>query len=230
MELEAGALEAHMLAHEANAHCLVCGKITPALHFSSLWNELIDKRFDMQKKHATIVDTPTITSVFTGNLSIQSMTFHELSGFDEDTFAFYGGEDFDFGIRCRNQQIRIMHVPEAAALHYERPYNRVMFMRHLQWAAVSMAVLLNKHRNLVNNDFAFKGFPCALPGIYNPGGKQWKNVIKRILCTPPLLEMGFIIIGVFGWGNTGTIALKPAMFLKQLYYERNLARAIKALM
>ena len=61
-----------------------------------------------------------------------------------------------------------------------------------------------------------------------PEGKNGKMPLSGFSARLHLLEMGFIIIGVFGCENMRTIILKPAMLLKRLYYERNLARAIKA--
>ena len=228
MELQAGFIDGHVKAHEEFPNCVVSGRIVSARNSTIIWNILLDERFDLHEKHvAKSPDNLEFTCVFTGNLSLKRDIFRKLGGFDEVTFTYYGGEDFDFGIRCCKAGITIVHAHFAVARHFERDVNRRNFAEKTRWAAASMIVLLNKHKKLVLSEPSLAGFPCPLPGVYKPARKTWKAIIWKIFLFPPFLEIG-LWMAEFLWRYLNLdIARKIARICSAYYYQRYLCAATK---
>lgn len=228
MELKPGFIEGHLNAHEKWPNAVVVGRIDSACDQNSIWNDLVDRRFDLMKKHVSrsLEDLP-FTCTFTGNLSVKKNNFNKIGGFDDKTFGYYGGEDFDFGIRAKAFGIRIVYAEEASALHHEDRMVRKKFMAKIRWAAFSMVNLLNKHKRLVLEEPAMTGFPCSLPGVYTPGGKSWKEMVKKILKTPPVTE-AILWLADSAWrffSKSG--GMKLARVGNRFYYERHLCHAVE---
>jgi hypothetical protein len=82
----------------------------------------------------------------TGNVSTPRAVLNEVGGFDEQ-FAIYGMEDIELGYRIERHGSRIMHGPEAKALHQYFPTCR-QFIQRCEQAGYSLGKLIELHPEL----------------------------------------------------------------------------------
>ncbi|NLG17382.1 MAG: glycosyltransferase [Fibrobacter sp.] len=226
MEVEPSFFEAHEKSHNQGL-CVVSGCIKAAAKYTGLWNTVIDSRFDLRDDKLNINRPQSFTSVFTGNMSVLKKTFNRMNGFDEVTFSYYGGEDFDFGIRCIQEGIPISYCADAVALHHEKKWTKKTFCDYTRWAAYSMAILVNKHRALLLHDPAMKGFPCRIPGIYEPKQNSIKLAVKRILQTGICYNALFYSATLLWLVGNKKKAIDLVLLSRRMLYERVLQRAIE---
>lgn len=225
MEIEDGFIEEHKKLHAGN-RCVVSGCIKAAGNYKGLWNTIIDSRFDLRDDKIDRIKQPSFTTVFTGNMSILKQTFMEMNGFDEVTFSYYGGEDFDFGIRCIEKGLPIYYCGNAVAVHHEKQFTMKSFLNYNRWAAYGMAALIKKHKDRALADPAMVGFPCDIPNIYYVQQNPIKGTVKRILQIKVFVETGFYF-ALFFWSiGIKELAVTIALFSRKLLYEKYLQKAI----
>jgi glycosyltransferase involved in cell wall biosynthesis len=150
-------------------NCVLCGAIKSNSVSPTLWNTLIDQRFELRNKY--LLKNPNdvpFTGVFTGNIAIPAKTFQNVGGFDENTFSFYGGEDFDFGLRCIKNEIQIVYCCDAIATHNEKTYSTSLYLRNLKVTSYSMILIIQKHKSFVMQQPEMKHFDVFLPGLFTP--------------------------------------------------------------
>jgi GT2 family glycosyltransferase len=114
-----GCLGAHAAAHAAYQNALVLGSYPSAPHATEDYFHLLMRGW--WQRHFSELDRPghrlRYTDVLTGNMSIRAEDWKRLGGLDTDFAEAH--EDYEFGIRVFQSGMEIIHVPKAAALHYE---------------------------------------------------------------------------------------------------------------
>jgi glycosyltransferase involved in cell wall biosynthesis len=184
--------------HKSNPGCLLVGKIVSEGDETSLWTSVVDMRFDLHQKHLNVdpLNLP-FYCVTTGNVSISRELFLKVGGFDEVLFVEYSGEDFDFGKRCADHDIRIAYCHGALAVHHERAYSLGGLKRKLRYFASGIIKLLNKHRDILSDYDNFRSFPVRLGRTHVPEQSTARLLMKKLLCLPPFLEAAGIVAQLF---------------------------------
>lgn len=185
MELSYDYLREFTAAHQSRPDAVLVGRIEPALAKDSLWNILHDARFESQQKKAAEnpADLP-YTCLFTGSLLVPRMFFEKIGRFDQITFSHYGGEDFDFGLRCRDAGIKLGYAEKARAIHKQNKVGFNQYLKKAIWEAKSLAGFLAKHRALLANESVRWEFLGEMPGFEVKLSTPGKQAIKRILSLP----------------------------------------------
>lgn len=185
MELSCNYLLEFMAAHQGRPDAVLVGRIEPAPAKDSLWNTLHDSRFGYQQKKAA--ENPSdlpYTCLFTGSLLVPRMLFEKIGRFDQITFNHYGGEDFDFGLRCRDAGIKLGYAEKARAIHKQNKVGFNQYLKKAIWEAKSLARLLAKHRALLANESVRWEYLGEMPGFEVKLSTPGKQAIKRILSLP----------------------------------------------
>lgn len=201
------------------------GAIESSSGGKTLWNALDDSRFDLHREQtADAPDRPPFTAFFTGNLAMEGRAFRELGGFDQETFSFYGGEDFDLGLRCINSGFRIVHTPAALAYHHDEKIGYGRYLARCRWSAASMARFVGKHPKVAERpDF----LEIESGPLRNTAARPaWRGLIVRALMVPPLAEALMAAADVLWRVGMKRIALGLAGFAKRFLFNRRLARAL----
>lgn len=226
MEITPGFLKTHYEKHQMGSDLVVIGKIEPALNIKSLWNVVLDRRFINQTiSSMKNPDDLDFTSVFTGNLSVKRTTFEILGGFDELTFANYGGEDFDFGIRCIEHGVKIKYAPDALAYHHENKMTLKRFLEKQAWSAASMVNLVKKHPKLAARP-RFLEINCSVPWKIAEQSVWWKIKVKKMLMVPPLMEILLLFAEYFWNMGAKSLGLQMALWGSRFYYQRHFCQAV----
>lgn len=201
------------------------GAIESSSGGKSLWNALDDSRFDLHREQTAVApEGPPFTAFFTGNLAMEGRAFRELGGFDQETFSFYGGEDFDLGLRCINSGFRIVHTPAALAYHHDEKIGYGRYLARCRWSAASMARFVGKHPKVAERpDF----LEIESGPLRNTGNRPgWRTLPVLIFMTPPIAELMLAVAQGLWITGLSRMALALAAFSKRFYFNRHLARAL----
>lgn len=224
MTVAPGAVAAHVRALDGGNDVSV-GAIEPGAVHRGLWNALDDSRFALQRDQASGASGPTFTAFFTGNLAVRAEAFRRLGGFDQETFRFYGGEDFDMGLRCLNAGLRVVHTPAALARHHEEEMGYRRYLARCRWSAASMAVFLKKHPSILKEHPDFMEIESG-PLRNTVTRPWWRSAMAMMLMTPPVAELAMAAVQAAWGAGIGRLALDLAAFARRFYFNRWLAWAL----
>jgi glycosyltransferase involved in cell wall biosynthesis len=224
MEVVAGAKKEHCRTLAGGCEVSI-GAIESSSKGKSLWNALDDSRFELHRDQASGPSGPPFTAFFTGNLAIRREAFRELGGFDQLTFRYYGGEDFDMGLRCIETDMRIAHTPDALARHHEEEMGYGRYLARCRWSAASMAVFLKKHPSVLKKHPYFMEIESG--PMRNTGARPWsKSAVAMVLMAPPVSELMLAAAQAIWIAGLGRQALVLSAFAKRFYFNRWLAWAL----
>jgi glycosyltransferase involved in cell wall biosynthesis len=143
---EPNLIEAHWKYHQTHpGSSIVGGVVTP-------WKDCTDPFLRYLRDRGifnpySIACGPMDFSYYhTGNVSTPRAVLNDVGGFNEQ-FAIYGMEDIELGYRIERHGSRIMHGPEAKALHQYYPTCQ-QFIQRCEQAGYSLGKMIELHPEL----------------------------------------------------------------------------------
>ena len=134
------------------------------------------------------------------NLAVPKQIFKKIGNFSEKQNL--GSQDIEFGLRTRNNGIKIIFQPKAVAWHHERDNLKAFLKQHLRIANSESA--LDKDPGKVDKIGVLAGNK-ALMNILSGIKREWvyikKTKIKEALLLP-LLYLALIIVRLYGFIST----------------------------
>jgi GT2 family glycosyltransferase len=220
MEVVAGAIKEHCRTLAGGCRVSI-GAIESSSKSKSLWNALDDSRFDLHREQtAGAPDGPPFTAFFTGNLAISREAFRELGGFDQETFSFYAGEDFDLGLRSQRAGIRATYSLNALAYHRDEKIGYGRYLARCRWSAVSMAVFIRKHPYVLASHPFLVEIESG-PWRNNSDRHWFKRLIVYYFMLPPVTELFLALSQCIWLCGINSLALKIASYGKRIYFNRH---------
>jgi GT2 family glycosyltransferase len=206
-------IEEFMKANHNNPYAVLVSNIETPTDNYSLWNNLHDLRFEQQQKQAETnpYDLP-YTCLFTGSLLVPRLLFEKIGGFDQVSFSYYGGEDFDFGIRFRDAGVKIAYANRAIAVHKQKSISFARYLDKTVWEAKSLARLLAKHKGVLAKESHKWEYLGKMPGVDVRLSQPVKQVVKNIIALPVISIMIVLLAGLLWALGLKHMALKVGGF------------------
>lgn len=157
---------AHVEAHSDVDSAVVSGAVT----FPPEWiRESNYYRFKAARHRASgpaLDDGVAPHHLVSMNFSITAEVYRAVGGFDP-SFAHYGGEDLDFGFRCKKAGFCLAYAPKAAVEHWEVRMNPSAYFYKVYRAAYNgMPLLVAKHPEAREIRTVRLSMPGAATGIH----------------------------------------------------------------
>jgi len=179
---ESDLVEAHWNYHQRYAQASIIGSvITP-------WSNSTDPflrylRDDKIFNPYSIARGPMDFSYYhTGNVSTARAVLHDVGGFNEE-FAIYGMEDIELGYRLEQRGCRMVHGPNAKAVHeYFPTYEQ--FIQRCEQAGYSLGKMIELHPEL-HGRFVENGKLARLLKCFNVLYEAFSleaNPLSKLLC------------------------------------------------
>ena len=143
---EPGLIEAHWRYHQAHrSSSIVGGVVTPWDNCKEPFLRYLRDR-GIFNPYSIACGPMDFSYYHTGNVSTARSVLNEVGGFNEQ-FAIYGMEDIELGYRIERHGSRIVHGPDAKAVHQYFPTYQ-QFIQRCEQAGYSLGKLIALHPEL----------------------------------------------------------------------------------